>query len=125
MPSLAYGLRVNLPTMTQFEVGRLLRLKGAIDSMAGGTKPEPADAASLTAGYARMRAQVASLVSDTSLDSEFQDLFPEVDVITDASPPPGPGLIEWHHEATSAATEAQRLLNQLSGWVDGLIAEKR
>jgi hypothetical protein len=109
--------------MNRFELGRLLRLRGAIDSIAGKEKLEPSDAASLTDGYRRMRGQVAELVAGAAVEPEFEAMFPEMEPFVE-TPPGGPGLIEWHHAATSAATQAQVLLDQLSGWVDGLIAEQ-
>jgi hypothetical protein len=71
-----------------------------------------------------MRDQVAEMVAGTGVGAEFEAMFPELEAFTETSPTGGPGLIEWHHGATSAATTAQGLLNQLSGGVDGLIAEQ-
>lgn len=110
--------------MNSFDLGRLLRLKGAIDSMSGGGKPEPADASSLTEGYRRMREQVAEMVAGAEVESEFEAMFPTLEAFIETSPTGGQGLIEWHHRATSAATRAQGLLNQLGGWLEGLIAEQ-
>lgn len=108
------------------DIGRLIRLQNSIAAIAKGGKVEPADAPSLTEGYRRMRAQVLDLVAGTELEQEFNDLFPE---IQEFSPQAGPtvggrGLIDWHHEATTAGTNAQRLLDQLGGWVAGLVEQQ-
>jgi len=112
--------------VNSFDLGRLLRLKNAIAAIASGTKIEPADAPSLTDGYLRMRSQVADLVSGTNLDEEFKELFPEIPEFKSSGGPGvgGRGLIDWHTEATTAGTNAQRLLDQLSGWIGGLIEEQ-
>jgi len=104
-------------------VGRLLRLKGAIDALVGPGEVKPDDLEGLAAGYGRMRKQVADLVKGSGLEAEFEALFPELGPVTNKGPGPG-GLIDWHHEATSTAKNAKGLLAQLAGWVDGLIAEE-
>lgn len=110
--------------MNNFDVGRLLRLKGSITTAAQGDKIEPADAPSLTSGYRRMRAQVAELVDGGELEAEFNEMFPEIPEFQGSSGPGPRGLIDWHTEATTAGTNARRLLEQLGGWIEGLIEEQ-
>ena len=64
------------------------------------------------------------MVANTELALEFDAMFPQLEPFSEASPTGGADLIEWHHGATSAATSAQGLLSQLSGWVGGLVAEQ-
>jgi hypothetical protein len=72
-----------------------------------------------------MRAQVAELVGGGELEAEFKEMFPEIpEFKSSGDPTGGPGLIAWHTEATTAGTNAKRLLEQLSGWVEGLIEEQ-
>ena len=110
--------------MNDFDLGRLLRLKTSIAAAAQGDKVEPADAPSLTNGYRRMRAQVAELVGGAELEAEFNEMFPEIPEFQGSSGPGPRGLIDWHTEATTAGTNAKRLLEQLSGWIEGLIEEQ-
>lgn len=111
--------------MSTPDIGRLLRLQNSIAAIGKDGKVEPADAPSLTEGYQRMRAQVADLVASSQLEDEFNDLFPEIpEFSSQGGPTGGRGLIEWHNEATTAGTNAQRLLNQLGGWITGLVEEQ-
>lgn len=109
--------------MDSLDLGRLLRLKGAISALTRTEKVQPPDAPSLTEGYRRMRAQVTDLVGDGDLRDEFEAMFPRLPEFTGAAGP-GRDLIAWHTEATGAALEAQRLLDQLAGWIGGLIDEQ-
>lgn len=110
--------------MNNFDIGRLLRLKSSIAAAAQGSKVEPADAPSLTSGYRRMRGQVVELISGGELEAEFNEMFPEIPEFQGASGPGPRGLIDWHTEATTAGINAKRLLEQLSGWIEGLIEEQ-
>ena len=111
--------------MNKFDIGRLLRLKSSIAAAASGGKVEPADAPSLTGGYLRMRAQVAELVSGGELEAEFEAMFSEISEFEGGSGPgPRGDLIAWHTKATTAGIDAKRLLEQLSGWIEGLIEEQ-
>lgn len=110
--------------MSNFDLGRLLRLRSAIEGAAGAEKVEPADAPSLTGGYNRLRGQVQELVAGGELEAEFNSMFPEVAEFQGGSGPGPRGLIDWHTKATTAGVGAKRLLEQLGGWVDGLIQEQ-
>lgn len=108
------------------DLGRLLRLQNSISALATEGKIEPSDAPSLTQGYLRMRSQVADLIAGSELEAEFNELFPEIPEYTSQGGPiaGGRGLIDWHTKATTAATDAKRLLDQLGGWIAGLIEEQ-
>jgi len=107
------------------DIGRLLRLQNSISAIGKKGKVEPTDAPSLTEGYRRMRSQVFDLVAGSDLEPEFNDLFPEISEYSmQGDPTGGPGLIRWHTEATTAGTNAQRLLDQLGGWLEGLIEQQ-
>lgn len=110
--------------MNDFDVGRLLRLKTSIAAAARGDEVKPADAPSLTSSYRRMRAQVEELVAGGELVAEFNEMFPEIPEFQGPAGPGPRGLIDWHTEATAAGIEARRLLEQLSGWIEGLIEEQ-
>jgi hypothetical protein len=71
-----------------------------------------------------MRAQVAELVGGAELEAEFNEMFPEIPEFQGSSGPGPRGLIDWHTKATTAGTNAKRLLEQLSGWIEGLIEEQ-
>jgi len=109
--------------MDSLDLGRLLMLRSAITGLTGNEKVQPPDAPSLTEGYRRMRSQVAVLVGDSDLRGEFDAMFPDLPAFNGDASPRG-NLIAWHTKATAAATEAQRLLDQLAGWVGGLIDEQ-
>ncbi len=51
-------------------------------------------------------------------------MFPEIQEFEGGSGPGPRGLIDWHTAATTAGTNAKRLLEQLSGWIEGLIEEQ-
>ena len=52
-------------------------------------------------------------------------MFPELPEFTGASGPTGgPGLIAWHNEATTEAKKALRLLDQLGGWIEGIVEQQ-
>jgi hypothetical protein len=107
--------------MGDFDLGRITRLKGAVASTADVSEVKPDDAVSLVDGYRRLREQVASLVADTDLRDEFEEMFPDLPEFVAQSPTGGRGLIEWHNRATTEAKKAQRLLSQMSGWLEGVI----
>jgi hypothetical protein len=71
-----------------------------------------------------MREQVAELIGGGELETEFRQMFPEIPEFEGSSGPGPRGLLDWHTEATTAGTTAKRLLEQLSGWIEGLIEEQ-
>ena len=109
--------------MAEIDLGRLLRLKEMIASAAG---VDPANATSVYAlakSYGRLRAQVAATVEGSSLEQEFEGAFPSADQV--GRLPQEPQMLRSGGITHSqVARDAQALLAQLAGWVEGLIAEQ-
>lgn len=110
--------------MADFDLGRLLRLQGMIESAAKANEPTVMGAPALTEAYKRVRAQVADLVEGTDLEEEFQRSFPTVPAIP--SPPDTPRPRDLARHANTAEVEgrkAQTLLGQMQGWIGGIVRE--
>ena len=93
-----------------------------IRSAAGGDEVDGLAAPGLTASYMRLRAQVAELVAGTRLADEFASSFPEIEVIEGQVHPNAARHLAFG--AGPVAKEAQGLLRQLAGWIEGLVAEQ-
>jgi hypothetical protein len=91
------------------EVGRLTRLKSAIDNTTT-MKADPMSASALAAAASKFRAQVADALDD-ALKSEFELLFPDK------------GISGGHDIFAQArqAEEARVILLGISGWLAGLV----
>jgi hypothetical protein len=111
--------------MTDSDIGRLLRLKGAIEAAAGIPAEAPA-ASALTETYQRLRAQALETAGDRDLRTEFEAMFPEIEPAPDPPDHPRESLhIVWKREAEVKAQRASGLLHALAGWVEGLLASQR
>ena len=111
--------------MVELDLGRLLRLKGMIESAASTVDPAVASAPALTESYSRMRAQVFELVNGSELSNEFSAAFPKMNPV---STPSGSGhpsnMVRQIRTAEAEAQKARTLLGQLAGWLTGLIEEQ-
>ena len=106
--------------MSEPDLGRLLRLHGAVQAATDVT-PDGNAAPALTSSYLRLREQALELVDDERR-AELDATFPIIDTVELPSTP-HPRLTS-RLEATGgpAARTAQALLAQLAGWLDGYIA---
>jgi hypothetical protein len=105
------------------DLGKLLRLKGMVESAASAVDPaQPESAHAITDSYQRLRAQVGELVGGSDLEGEFTASFPEIDVAR--FEPRRGSLIAEGAAALNAAQRARVLLGQLAGWLEGLIVER-
>lgn len=88
------------------DVGFLLRIKGTLEAATVQSlgRPEQGQAAS----YPRLRSEVAAALDDGSLRDELDRLFPE-ELSSKGRP--------WGVQAGEAVV----LMNQLAGWLGGLI----
>lgn len=106
------------------DLGQLLRLKQMIDAVAG-VAPNVTSASTLVDGYNKLRASVQETAVGLRLEEEFTSHFAPLD-----SPPTyDPGLagrlaVRSAQSAEEAAVRASAMLQQLAGWVDGLVAER-
>lgn len=105
-----------------FDLGHLLRLRETIRSAAGDGTADGIAAPGLTASYMRLRAEVVVLVADSPLAEEFSRTFPDVDIIEVKAGPAAAQRLAL--SAAHSAQEAQGLLRQLAGWIEGLVAEQ-
>ena len=105
-------------------MGQLLRLRGMIESTATSVAPDGDGAAALTQGYARLRGMTRALVGESSATlDEFDTAFPEIEVIQ-IPPYEHPRQIGMRTlKYAPHAKQARALLGELTGWVNGLIAE--
>jgi hypothetical protein len=107
------------------DLGKLLRLKGMIDSAASAVEADAASAPALTESYQRLREQVEKTLSGSDLLAEFQASFPELPTVEGPTGSEHPReVVSRARVAESAARKARALLGQLAGWVDGMIAER-
>jgi hypothetical protein len=98
------------------DVGRLTRLKAAIDSTAS-MKAGVSSAAALTSAARQYRTQVADTL-DGDLKAEFEAMFP-----VDTRPIPSAGNRGGGDilKQASRAEEALAVLLGISGWLAGLV----
>ena len=100
------------------DLGRLLRLKGTVESAVSGVEIDWMAAPGLTESYNRILDEVRGLVEGTSLAEELER-FPEIENYRERGPSPRAVA-----EGGSAAKRAASMLGQLAGWLDGLIQEQ-
>jgi hypothetical protein len=94
--------------MAQSDLGRLLRFKGTVEAAASSVEPNAYGTLALVAAYGRLRPE-ALLVIPEDLRDEFVRLFPE-----SAGHPGG---------TSDEARHAKLLLDQMAGWIGGIIEE--
>lgn len=104
------------------DVGRFLRLQGAIDAAASAV-PEDHAATAVTAlvgSYSALREEVRAAI-DTKFHAEFDRLFPVMPV------PPAPNVRAGFDPFRSAdiANEARTRLRTMAGWLGGFVQEAR
>jgi hypothetical protein len=117
--------RYSYRPMTNSEIGRLLRLKGAIEAAAG-IPAEASAASALTETYQRLRTQTLEIAEDRELRAEFEAMFPEIGPAPDPPTHPRESLhVVWKRKAEVEAQRASGLLHALAGWVEGLLAPHR
>jgi hypothetical protein len=116
---------VQSPPMMDIDVGRLLRLKGTVESAAE-IPAEPSAANVLAETYGRLRSQALQVAEDRELRAEFEALFPEIEPAPDPPDHPRESLhVVWKRRAAVQAQRASGLLRALAGWLEGLLASHR
>jgi hypothetical protein len=107
-------------------VGQLLRLRGMIHSAATSVEADGNGAQALTQSFARLRGMVRDVVDDSSATvEEFDTAFPVIPVVQHDSDEGMREVAMRQSLYSPQAKEAQALLGQLAGWVDGLLEEIR
>jgi hypothetical protein len=97
------------------DVGKLTRLKAAIDSTTG-IKADATSAIALVSAARQYRSQVTAAL-EGDLKAEFEALFP---LDTTPVPTSGFGMRDMVHAAGQAEEGRARLLG-MSGWLAGLV----
>ena len=102
------------------DVGRFLRLQGAIDAAAAAVPQEHAATAvtALVGSYVALREEVRAAI-DEAFRAEFDRLFPAMTV------PPAPNVRAGFDPFKSAdiANEARTRLRTMGGWLGGFVRE--
>lgn len=123
----AIGLRVrrfgNTRHMT-LDLGRLLRAKNMIGSAAAAVPADASSARALTESYERLRRAIRELVDGEGLEEEFDQLFPEIEIADAPSAVTTRSSLQRSVQLEGEARRATALLQQLSGWLDGMIQEQ-
>jgi hypothetical protein len=106
--------------MSEPDLGRLLRLHGAVKAAAD-VQPTGDAAPILTSSYIRLREQALELVDDERR-AEVEATFPAIDIVE--LPENAHPRLANRLEVTGgpAARTAHGLLVQLAGWLDGYVA---
>jgi len=109
-----------IPGIAEFELGRLLRLEEAIRAASEAVEPDGASAFALTESYVRLRAQGMELVKGSDLETEFESMFPAIDV---AEAPSRHPRVAAQSVITGEPVprQARTLLGQLAGWIGGIV----
>jgi hypothetical protein len=107
-----------------FDLGRLLRLQETIQAAAGSDEPGGLAAPVLTSSYKRLRGEVKNLISESPLVDEFERTFPEIDVVELPNEPNAQNRFVLENAGGPLAQTAHALLQQLGGWIAGLVAER-
>lgn len=104
------------------DVGRFLRLQGAITSALTAVPVEQAarSGEALPTAYARLRGEAIDIIPAKARD-EFERLFPE-DPLTARGWTRGPG---YATDTANRANEARAVLGMLAGWLGGFVDEAR
>ena len=107
------------------DLGRLLRAKNMIESATTAVAADASSARALTESYQRLRQTIRQLIEGEGLEGEFDQLFPEIDI---AEAPTarlaGRSGLQHNLELETDARRASTLLQQLSGWLNGMIQEQ-
>lgn len=103
------------------DVGRFLRLQGAIDAAASAVPADHAATAvtALVGSYASLREEVR-LAIDEEFRDEFDRLFPSVAL---PSSPRGLGAGFDPFQSADEANQARTRLRTMSGWLGGFVRE--
>lgn len=106
------------------DMGKLLRLRGMIESATASIEATGDGAAALTESYVRLRGRVRAVMEDSSVDlAEFDAAFPEIEIVEVHDQEHPRQMAMRGMKYAPHAKRAQALLGQLGGWVTGLIQE--
>jgi hypothetical protein len=103
------------------DVGRFLRLQGAIDAAVAAVPPDQAATAvtALVGSYVSIRSEVRLAVGD-EFHEEFDRLFPTMTV------PPAPNVMNRGFDpfkSADIANDARARLRMMAGWLGGFVKE--
>ncbi len=104
------------------DVGRFLRLQGAINAAVAAVPADHAATAltALVGSYASLREEVRQVI-DENLHGEFDRLFPAMDVPATANVRRGFDPIQ----SADMANQARTRMKTMGGWLDGFVQEAK